>query len=875
VTQEFHISVTPVGKDEYLVRTERVAPGVPLAEEQVVWPVGAWLSQARQLMNDPLLGILEGNPANTTMRDRAALMQSGNLSPFASTSQTQPPMSLVELGQQFYSALFRGMLRDSWVTAQGIAQHRNETLRLRLGLKGSQLPRLPWEVLYGNDTAVEGARSRGLGPAPRPLATGTHVIFSRYQPNARLATQSLVRRTEPNLPLRVLMVIAAPTDRERLELEREAHQLQQELEAATDSQGTGRSQPDIQLTILKQPGREQLTQALEQGRYQILHYAGHSDLGSAGGSLYLVNRRTGLSEVLSGDDLAGLLVNNGIRLAVFNSCRGAYTAASEPDGQERNLAEALVSRGIPAVLAMAEQIPDNVALTLTWLFYRNLKLGYPIDLSLSRARQGLISAYGSHQLYWALPILYLHPDFDGYLTSLNRSSNLADQLILVPQQYSALPILATEETIAPLEAHPAQDGSLQRASHLASGDALSDWQNPPLEEGDEEDANVVAELLRQLTPAEQTQQTSLPTTQTTVASGLVRATGSAQNPLARNNALVATGQATFAGDTAHPSSHQPSSHQPIAASSTGASRPTADSRTAPTQQPNQLQQASPQKLARSRKWLSAVGLVGAASIAVLGVWSLSRVQDGSILQFPQQDAIPSLGRMPDLETAEPERVKTVAMNHFRRQEYAQGEAVVGILLDRGSLREASEALASVPTSVDSAGVNFLWGRLAWQGIDTGNPVYTVRDARRYWERAARSEPENALYQEALGFAYYSENDPMRAMQAWAKALAILEDQPMSAQQAAANAINVDSAEMANNSNKEAILTTYAGIALALRKSAIGQSGNQQENLLRKSTQIYQTIQQQDPNNFQPQVLRRNWLWNEAMVREWEALGQYW
>jgi hypothetical protein len=463
VTQEFHISVTPVGKDEYLVRTERVAPGVPLAEEQVVWPVGNWLAQARQLMNDPLMGILEGNAGIDTTGDRSALMQADNLSPFAHPHSNQPPLSLVELGQQLYGSLFQGMLRDSWVTAQGIAQNRNESLRLRLGLKGAQLPRLPWEVLYGNDTpAPVGGRSGGLSPAARPLATGTHVIFSRYQPNARLATQCLSGHIDPQQPLRVLMVIAAPTDRERLELEREAQQLQQELQSVTDSTGINpsgtrtenRSQLDIQLTILKQPGREQLTQALEQGRYQILHYAGHSDLGTDGGSLYLVNRRTGLSEILSGDDLAGLLVNNGIRLAVFNSCRGAYTATSAANAQERNLAEALVSRGIPAVLAMAEQIPDNVALTLTWLFYRNLKLGYPIDLSLSRARQGLISAYGSHQLYWALPILYLHPDFDGYLTSVNRASNLADQLILVPQQYSALPILSTEEAIVPLESHP-------------------------------------------------------------------------------------------------------------------------------------------------------------------------------------------------------------------------------------------------------------------------------------------------------------------------------------------------------------------------------------------------------------------------------------
>ncbi|PSB22714.1 hypothetical protein C7B61_00600 [filamentous cyanobacterium CCP1] len=853
MTQEFHISVTPVGKDEYLVRTERVAPGVPLAEEQVVWPVGAWLAQARQLMNDPLLGILEGNPAANTIRDRAALMQSGNLSPFA--SQAQPPISLVELGQQLYGSLFRGMLRDSWVTAQGIAQHRNESLRLRLGLKGPLLPRLPWEVLYGNDTPTEGVRG-SLGAAPRPLATGTHVIFSRYQPSTRLAAHCSTSSTAaPNPSLRVLMVIAAPTDRERLELEREAQQLQQELQSATAAKGS-RSQPEIQLTILKQPGREQLTQALEQGRYQVFHYAGHSDLGANGGSLYLVNNRTGLSEILSGDDLAGLLVNNGIRLAVFNSCRGAYTAASEPSAQERNLAEALVSRGIPAVLAMAEQIPDNVALTLTWSFYRNLKLGYPIDLSLSRARQGLISAYGSHQLYWALPILYLHPDFDGYLTSTNRAAPSADQLILMPQSYSALPILATEEVLAPLE-YPSDADASQAGAYAIEGAASSDWQSLySLDENYEEDANVVAELLRQLSPSEQARFSA--GAEAAIASGLVRTPSGTDHNTAQNR-----------GPLREPSpdpdrEEMPQSIVPVTSAD--------EDQAAPARRSSRHSRSDIAKRpSRSRKLLSTVGLMGAISIAVFGVWSLARVQDGSVLQFPPEGSIPSLGQPQDWQTAEPERVKSVAIDYFKRQDYAQGEAAVTILLDRGELQEAAEALASVPTSVDSARINFLWGRLAWQGIDTGNPVYTLRDARRYWERATRSDPDNALYLEALGFAYYSENDPMRAMQTWAKALAILEDQPMSAQQAAANAVNVDSSDMSNDHD---ILTTYAGISLALWKSAIGQSTSQQDNLLRKSSRIYQTIQQQDPTNFQPQVLRRSWLWNEATIRDWEALGRY-
>lgn len=399
VTQEFHLSVTPIRDQEYIVRTEYVAPGVPLAEEQVTWYVDDWLTEASLLMGDPVMGLLRSTAGHGATR------------PGAASSLGEPSANLVAFGQQLFNALFQGRIRDSWMMAQGIAQHQHQRLRFRLGLKGTKLHQLPWEVLYAGD---------------RPLTTGTDVIFSRYHSSFAVLRSHLTLpkhpNSDPHQPLKILLVLSAPRDQDGLALRQEAEQLRQELRSATDET----SQAGVDLTILEQPGREQLTQALEHHHFHVLHYAGHSDLGAGGGSLYLVNRQTGLTEVMSGDDLAGLLVNNGIRMAVFNSCRGVYTATSgHQQGTEGNLAESLVKRGIPAVLAMAERIPDNVALNLSRLFYRNLKQAYPLDLSLSRTRQGLLTSYGSDQLYWALPILYLHPEFDGFLQPTSVTGAIA------------------------------------------------------------------------------------------------------------------------------------------------------------------------------------------------------------------------------------------------------------------------------------------------------------------------------------------------------------------------------------------------------------------------------------------------------------------
>jgi len=784
VTQEFHISVTPVGNDTYLVRTERVAPGVPLAEEQVVWSIEDWLAIAQSLMDDPLNGVLQGYGPSR--------IGGFELPP---SNGANSALTLVDLGRQLYQALFQGTLRDSWLTAQGIAQHRGEALRLRLGLKGMRLPLLPWEVLQG-DTIDS-----------RPLATGTDVLFSRYQPNVGMAANAVQLE-----PLRILMAIAAPSDQQQLELQREAHLLQQELRSGFP-EGTG--QPDLQVTILEQPGREQLTQALEQGQYQIFHFAGHSDLGAAGGSLYLVNHRTGLSETLSGDDLAGLLVNNGISMAVFNSCRGAYSPASSIEAAtpvDRNLAAALVNRGIPAVLAMAERIPDEVALTLTRLFYRNLKQGYPIDLSLSRARQGLISAYGSDQLYWALPILYLHPECDGYLISGDRSlENPADSLARLPHLApSGRPDANWTVSEAMLSSDDLQIDDLP-IDDLAIDDLeYADEFTLDVEAEDEDDRAAVSGILQELT---------------------------ASSPAP----ISATPPATSAAP-------------PVAASVP----------------------VAPAAPARSWRWpklkqrdlLLPLGAVGILTLAWGGFWLGTRASQNQASPdwLPEVSSLipnESSANLARLNTAELTAEATSALN---QNDLTMGEQAVIQLLDRGALEQARSALAAVPADrTDDPAISFLSGRQAWQAIAAGNPDYSFDDARRYWESAIQQQPNQPEYHQALGFAYYAEGKSREAIATWQQALDLLKAQSDSPDEE-------PSPELLKN---PAALHAYAGMALALQKAASQYGPAERDELLSKAEKLYQMVMDADSMQFQPNALARseNWLWTEEAIADWQTLGK--
>ncbi|MDB9319167.1 cell division protein HetF [Nodularia spumigena] len=839
MTQEFHISVTPVGQNDYLVRTEQVAPGVPLAEELVTWPVTEWLASAAHLMNDPLKSVLQGE------------------------AMARNSVNLVELGQKFYNALFQGTLRDSWITAQGIAQNHQQVLRLRLGLKDIRLARLPWEVMHAGD---------------RPLATGPYIAFSRYQ-TGMMAASGLPSRNRPTVPqtggVKVLMVLASPPDQVRLDLlKQEAINLQAELHRQTpQTDESGHNLPDIELTLLDQPGREELTQALEQGRYQVLHYSGHSNLGPNGGQIYLVSRRTGLSETLSGDDLAGLLVNNNIQMAVFNSCWGAYTATSDSVGDmtgERNLTESLVRRGIRGVLAMSERIPDEVALTLTQLLYRNLSQGYPVDLCVSRVRQGLISAYGSHQSYWALPTLYLQQDFDGRLCpEISSSANS-------PNWYSHNQALRTNPTAMYFATAndteivlPIDDMIPSGLGHDSSGlDWLGEetWGDlvDEIEYDDDphyaEDSALVSDLFRQLDHQK------------------------AANEQLHLNRGVVEPMKDYQFQEYSAVEDDASLDQDVDLWGEPPEKVTEATGNS-TQEQNNLRlritsspvPSTPKPRTRY-KLRPIVSIVGASALAALTLGFAFMIGLGWWKQNRQALFVPEIGDIPteslirpnqpeiDIKQADTGIVTAKATEKLSQGDLQEGLVVVEELLNRGALRAASAALNLIPENqLDDPSVNFFKGRLAWQFVQTGNQKYSIDDVRRYWQIAVKSQPESILYNNALGFAYYAENDLNRANNSWFKALDLALKQQNTASIKPV-AINTELSEEA--------LTSYAGLALGLYKSAYNQPGtNKQKQYLNEAIKLRQMVITNQQVNFQINELSKNWLWSEKAIADWRSLLQ--
>ncbi|MBD2345378.1 cell division protein HetF [Anabaena subtropica] len=824
MSQEFHISVTPVGQNDYLVRTEQVAPGVPLAEELVTWPVADWLAAAGHLMNDPLKSVLLGD----------AFISGGRESAIARNS-----VNLVALGQQLYNALFQGTLRDSLITAQGIAQNQQQVLRLRLGLKDTRLARLPWEVMHAGD---------------RPLATGPYIAFSRYQsgisPASRLLSASRQKLLEDGV-VRVLMVLASPTDQASLDLlKQESIRLQAELHRRLPRSIEGNNYlPEIDLTLLNQPGREELTQALEQGRYHVLHYSGHSNLGPNGGEIYLVSSRTGLTETLSGDDLAGLLVNNNIQMAVFNSCWGAYSATLDNTGDtgERNLTDSLVKLGIQSVLAMSERIPDEVALTLTQLFYRNLSQGYPVDLCVSRVRQGLISAYGSHQLYWALPILYLQPEFDGFLSpkvSTATSVDLLDEYSSplatnTAATYSG--VLDDTEMSLPIE-DMIPSGLIRDSSGMdwlgeeTWGDLVDEieYDDPSYAE----DSAFVSDIFRQLD--QQSIEDEEPELPPEVGQLLQNSYVEQQMSTApREDISVFVPPAT---------NHTPQNL---------------------SQDLENFRRLASRNRQRRQSW-QIMGIIGASAIAIMLIfsWLWQNRQIFFVRDIPgiPTPSLPIETQPPtNLREMSTGMVTATATEQLNQGDLDAGLASVEELLDRNALQPAQSALQLVSSDQEKqASVNFLRGRLAWQSIQTGDKQYSIDDARRYWETAVRANPNSLLYINALGFAYYAEGNINRANDSWFQALNLALKQ--------GNTFFSTEIPPQSDVPPEA-LPAYAGLALGMYKSARGLPPAKQAQYINEAIKLRQTVLEKDPINFQLDELSKNWLWTEEILQDWRSLLQ--
>ena len=307
------------------------------------------------------------------------------------------------LGIDLWSWLFDGPIQNALAESRGIARGQNKPLRLRLEIRDPDLIPLPWEIMQPT-------------VGKQAISLSQQLLFSRTTSIVD-PLKSFIRSHQS---LNILLVLGqdARTPEQaanRLQLEQEATALENVLKAVGQSNTISNevfvAPVASHVETLLQPTPAQLIEALETSDYNIVFYAGHGEPGADGGLLFLRPDAT-----MNGTELAQVLVRTQVTLAVFNACWGAQPEQVGSQTVPRSsLAEVLIHHGVPAVLGMRDSIADHEALSFIEALAQALALRMPIDQAVAVARQKLLTLYKFNQPAWTLPVLYMHPEFEGEL----------------------------------------------------------------------------------------------------------------------------------------------------------------------------------------------------------------------------------------------------------------------------------------------------------------------------------------------------------------------------------------------------------------------------------------------------------------------------
>ena len=392
---DFEISVQKAGENEYLVRAQS---GDGEAEVRFISPFN---EDKRALIDATLTKVALRSPAKTR------------------SSSAPEVRKMKEVGATLFEHAITGAVREFYYKCQGQADQQGKGVRWRLSLDSS-VDDLPWEFMYLQD---EFLALNPRSPVVRYIKGAARVVPLKAE-----------------LPLRLLVVIASPSDEVPLDTSAEKERIAAALQPLT-------AQGMIEVTYIEGPDTwERLLEALLPNRTHILHFIGHGAFDEdMGEGVLVMEDAEGRATRIDSERLRVLVQGKSkLRLVVLNSCLGTEGSDAQPFS---SMAAGLVRSGVPAVIAMQFEISDNAARKIAQTFYTSLALNLPVDAALTEARRKIFLS-DRDSLEWATPILYMQVP-NGQLFEFNLEAKTEDVVDTSP---SAPPTLDALAVLTPSEA---------------------------------------------------------------------------------------------------------------------------------------------------------------------------------------------------------------------------------------------------------------------------------------------------------------------------------------------------------------------------------------------------------------------------------------
>jgi len=249
--------------------------------------------------------------------------------------------ALRDIGSQLWNGLIAGEVTAAF---QQLADSANgEIIHLRLDLP-PEVAVLPWESLYNE-------REEGF------LATSQNFVIIR-DPSSHIRVRALPERESGSL--RILVAIPQGSG---LNVELEWHNISTSLSRLGDNAKVDRLDGIITPDVL--------SESISAGDYDVFHFIGHGRSDEDGNVQIRLNAESGVNREhwIDGETFATNFQGSNIRLVVLNSCQSGEIS---PDRSLSGLGPYLMRKGVPAIVAMQYEVPDDVSIKFADAFYRAL-----------------------------------------------------------------------------------------------------------------------------------------------------------------------------------------------------------------------------------------------------------------------------------------------------------------------------------------------------------------------------------------------------------------------------------------------------------------------------------------------------------------------
>lgn len=314
-------------------------------------------------------------------------------------------------GERLFQALMADeRLKADWAAAGGHSAQRR--IRLEIADDAPELHAIPWELL----------REVSPNRPPHTLAADEDTPFSRRLPSRWKPAWKPAAR-----PVRLLVAIAAPHGLEARDLSAidAVHE-----QAVIDEALAQLPADDLVVRYVPAPLTLQRLEIELRKGCDILHILAHGVFNPASreAALILADAHNEIALVKDAD-LAEMLARqqDPPALVFLASCEGAKRSSFDAFS---GLAPRLIDAGVPAVLAMQDQVTVPTVRAFTSTFYNEL-LGHGcVDLAANQARSTLMT--GDDALGWGIPVLFLQAPTGEIIAPRPAAPSLSDRLRRIP-----------------------------------------------------------------------------------------------------------------------------------------------------------------------------------------------------------------------------------------------------------------------------------------------------------------------------------------------------------------------------------------------------------------------------------------------------------